>query len=310
MASIGLLVKSYRGDLPYAKRLMESLDRHNVTQMPTWVVVPQDDVPLFAKFASPHREVISQAALEEHLVDGPIGDLRTGYANQEIVKLSFWELELVDNYFTIDSDAIVVRDFDRTDFMYDDDTPFTVLVEDNDLKVDRDYYDQYWQRREASLRHIQAEVGLNDPRILTCHGHQIMSGITLRSLRDDFLNPRGWTYRDMLAAAPYEYSWYNFWLQAKQPIPIHIREPLIKVLHSAEQHVHYAMANVTLADVARGYLGIVVNSNFARTWGENVYAEEKPSTTIARYLPWSTLLDSVKVKTASAIAGRLKRSGR
>jgi hypothetical protein len=310
MASIGLLVKSYRGDLPYAERLIASLDRYNVTNVPTWVVVPEEDLPMFAQFANPHREVISQSVLGKHLVDGPIGDLRTGYANQEIVKLSFWELGLVDNYFTLDSDAIIVRDFDRNDFMFDDDTPFTILVEDNDLKVDRDYYNQYWQSREASLRIIQTEVGLNDPRILTCHGHQIMSGTVLRSLRDEFLNPRGWTYRDMLAVSPYEYSWYNFWLQAKQPIPIKIREPLIKVLHSAEQHVHYAMANVTLDDVARGYLGIVVNSNFARTWDMDVHAEEDPATTIARYLPWSTLLDSITVKTRSAIAGRLRRSGK
>lgn len=307
MASIGLLVKSYAGDLSYAERLMASLDRHNVTELPTWIVVPDADIPAFARFEREHRQVLGESVLAEHLVDAPIGQLRTGYANQEIVKLAFWELGLVENYFTIDSDAVIIRDFDRTDLMFDEDTPFTVLVEDNDLKVDRDYFDQYWQGREESLRKIQSEVGLNDPRILTCHGHQIMSATALRSLRDDFLAPRGWDYRSLLEISPYEYSWYNFWLQAKEPIPIKIREPLIKVLHSAEQHTQYALANISLEDVARGYLGIVVNSNFARSWGVDVQADEDPAATIARYLPWSTLLSSVRVKTAAAIKGRLSR---
>lgn len=306
-APIGLLVKSYGGDLPYARRLMASLDRHNVEQLPTWIVVPDEDMPAFRDFVTPTRHLMGESTFAQHLVSEPIGELRTGYANQEIVKLAFAELGLVENYFTIDSDAVLVRDFGADDFLFDDTTPFTVLVEDNDLKVDRAYYEQYWVSREASLRRIQAEVGLDDSRILTCHGHQILNATVLRSMREEFLAPRGWTYADMLAVSPYEYSWYNFWLQAAQPIPIHIREPLIKVLHTAEQHLEYALANVTPADVARGYLGIVVNSNFARTWGMDVHHDEDAATTIARYLPWSTLLDSVKVKTKAAIKGRLKR---
>ena len=306
-APIGLLVKSYAGDLPYARRLMASLDRHNVEQLPTWIVVPDGDIPAFSTFVNPHRQLMGESTFAQHLVSEPIGELRTGYANQEIIKLAFAELGLVENYFTIDSDAVMVRDFGKADLMFDDVTPFTVLVEDNDLKVDRAYYEHYWVGREQSLRRIQAEVGLQDPRILTCHGHQILNAKTLQSLREEFLAPKGWTYKDMLAVSPYEYSWYNFWLQARQPIPIKIREPLIKVLHTADQHLEYALANTTPADVARGYLGIVVNSNFARTWGMDVHHNEDAATTIARYLPWSTLLDSVRVKTKAAIKGRFKR---
>ena len=307
MEPIGLLIKSYSGDFGYAQRLMASLDQHNVEDLPTWIVVPDEDIAMFTPFVRANRTLIGESTFHQHLVTEPIGDLRTGYANQEIVKLAFSELGLVANYFTIDSDAVIVRDFGKDDFLFDDDTPYTVLVEDNDLKVDRAYYEQYWASREASLRTIQREVGLNDRRILTCHGHQIMSATVVQSLRDDFLKPRGWDYQDMLAVSPYEYSWYNFWLQATHPIPIHIREPLIKVLHSADQHLEYALSNITPADVARGYLGIVVNSNFARTWGDDVHHDEDPASTMARYLPWSTLLRTVAKKTKDATKGRLTR---
>ena len=304
MASLGILVKSYQQDLSYADRLMESLDKHNVTEIPTWIVVPDTDRPLFAKYERPHRQVLSESMFARHLVSEPIGGLRVGYANQEIVKLAFWELGLVDNYFTVDSDAVFVRDFDSSDLMFDATTPYTVLVEDNDLKVDPDYFTRYWTTREASLKVIQAEIGFHDPRLLTCHGHQIMSAAVLRSLRDEFLQPRGWTYRDMLAVSPYEFSWYNMWLQYRGCIPIYAREPLIKVLHSAEEHLHYSMAGITLEDVARGYLGIVVNSNFARTWGDDVKADDDPATSVARYLSWNLLLRAVRVKARAAIKGR------
>lgn len=303
-APIGLLVKSYADDFIYAQRLVASLDRHNVEGLPTWIVVPDTDIPLFSPMARENRHIIGESVFDEHLVTEPLNGLRAGYVNQEIIKLAFAELGLVDNYFTVDSDALIVRDFGKADFMLDEKTPFTILGEDNDLRVDRDYYERYWLAREKSLRIIQSEVGLSDPRMLTCHGHQIMSAAVLRSLREDFLAQRGWDYRDMLARAPYEYSWYNFWLQAKQPIPIAVREPLIKVLHSQEQHVQYAMAGTTLNDVARGYVGIVVNSNFARTWNMNMNHDEDAAETLARYLPWSTLVDSVRVKARAAIRGR------
>lgn len=305
MASLGILVKSYRDDLAYAARLMESLDKYNVSQIPTWIVVPDGDLPLFAKFERPHRQTLGESLFAQFLVTEPVGGLRAGYANQEIVKLAFWELGLVDNYFTVDSDAVFVRDFDQSDLMFDDATPYTVLVGDNDLKVDPDYFSRYWTTREASLRVIQAEIGFDDPRLLTCHGHQIMSAEVLRSLRDEFMQPRGWTYRDMLAVSPYEFSWYNMWLQYRKCIPIYAREPFIKVLHSAEEHVQYALAGITFEDVARGYLGIVVNSNFARTWGDDVKADEDPATTLARYLPWKQLLRTIHMKARTAIKSRL-----
>jgi len=289
---------------------MESLDTHNVTEIPTWIVVPDADRPLFARFERPHRQILGESMFSEHLVTEPIGGLRVGYANQEIVKLAFWELGLVDNYFTVDSDAVFVRDFDHSDLMFDDTTPYTVLVQDNDLKVDSDYFTRYWTARESSLRIIQAEIGFDDPRFLTCHGHQIMSARVLRSLRDEFMQPRGWTYRDMLAVSPYEFSWYNMWLQYRECIPIYAREPLIKVLHSAEEHLRYAMAGTTFEDVARGYLGIVVNSNFARTWGDDVTADEDPAATISRYLSWELIMRTLRIKAKAAVKSRFMRTAR
>ena len=171
----------------------------------------------------------------DQLTDQPLGGIRPGYINQEVIKLAFSGLGLANNYLPIDSDAVILRPFGAKDLMFDDQTPFSILVEDNDLKVDPAYYEQNCIGRAQSLAKIAEILDFQDLRMLTCHGHQILSTRVIESLNEDFLAPKGWTYLDMLAESPYEFSWYNFWLQKSRPIRIEIREPLFKVVHSASQ---------------------------------------------------------------------------
>ena len=308
-APLGLLIKSYREDFALAQRLMASLDRFNVEHLPTWVVVPESDVELFRDFESQHVTVLPETVLGQYLVDSPVHGIRPGYINQEIIKLAFWELGLVENYFPIDSDAVMLRDFGFADLMWDSRTPYTVLVEDHDLKVDPDYYRDNWQGREQSLRRIQELVELEDRRILTCHGHQVLSSQVIESLKANFMNPRDWTYSDLLEEAPYEFSWYNFWLQKDLTIPIYLREPFMKVAHSPTQHLELALRGITPMDLARGYLGVIINSNFAKSWGGDVSAQETPAETIARYLTWSQLVKTATTKFRSSVSRRFSRHG-
>jgi hypothetical protein len=305
MHSLALLLKSYGGDADLAERMLASFNVFNAEGLPLYVVVPDAAMDRFSGFASEHVTVLPESRLGEYLVDHDVAGVRPGYINQEIIKLSFWELQLADNYFCIDSDAVFVRPFGRDDFMYDDTTPYTVLVEDNELKVEPRYYAQHWQGRETNLRRIQGLVGLEDRRILTCHGHQVFSSRVLRSLKEDFLRPRGWSYADMLAEAPYEFTWYNMWLQKTKIIPIEIREPLVKVFHHEGQEIEYALRGVTPTDIARGYVAVVVNSNYARSW-----AEAREATTaedvLARYVPYDVLMKALTQKVRDTAARRFR----
>lgn len=268
MDRIALLLKSYAGDLVYARRLMQSVSRYNADELPLHVVVPGADITAFSEFTSSKVHLHAEEDVSgSHLVREPIGEVRVGYANQEIVKLSFWETGLCANYFCIDSDAIFLRDFTAEDFMHDEGTPYTVLVEDKDLKVDPRYYREHWTGREQSIERIAEVIGFEEPVLKTCHGHQIMSREVLRSMRDHLLEPRGWDYRDLLSISPYEFSWYAIWLQHTQPIAIHQREPLVKVFHNYDQYLAATLSGVTEADIARAYLAVVVNSNFSRELG-------------------------------------------
>lgn len=305
MHSLGMLLKSYGPDFAHARRMVRSFTEHNAEALPLFVVVPEADLATFEALSGDHVEVMSESVLAEHLVTAPVAGVRPGYINQEIVKLAFWELGLTANYFCVDSDAVFVRDFGRDDFMADDVTPFTVLVEDNELKVEPKYYEEHWRGRERSLRTIQEQVGLVDRRILTCHGHQVFSARVLESFKDDFLAPRGWSYADALAVAPYEFSWYNFWLQKTGVIPIVAREPLVKTFHHEGQHLEYALRGITPDDIARGFVGVVVNSNYARSWGESDVAEPAEAT-LARYVSYETLTKALALKARETATRRLR----
>jgi len=273
-----------------------------------WVVVPDDDVSAFRGILSNVGEILPESMFEPHLVSEPVAGIRPGYINQEIIKVAFWDLGLAENYLPVDSDAVFLREFTAADFMYSAEVPFTVLLEDRELQVDPDYYALHWQGREKVLRDIQAAVGLDDARLLTCHGHQVLSRTVLKSLQEDFLVPRGWDYAEMLAHGPYEFSWYNFWLQKSKVIPIELREPYFKVVHSPEQHAELAIRGVSMSDIARGYLGVVINSNFAKSFDDLTH-ESSRSQTLATYLTWSELAATAGAKIRRSLTSLTNRRG-
>ena len=126
----------------------------------------------------------------------------------------------------------------------------------------------------AGIR-LKKELELEDPRTLTCHNMTIFSAKVLKAFKEKYLLPRGYTYIDLLKKSPYEFSWYNFWLQKDITIPIVFREPLFKMFHTKNQHLEYIRKKITIKDIARGYLGVVVNSNYSRGFGVVGYDQEK-----------------------------------
>ena len=300
MLNFGILLKSYDKDFDLAERLIESFNRFNPELLQMFIVVPESDVEQFRIFESETISVLSESLLGQYLVDHEVAGIRPGYINQEIVKLSFWELGLTKNYFCVDSDAVFIRPLSINDFMFDESTPYTVLVEDNELKSEPSYFEQHWKGREPQLRRIQELVGLEDRRILTCHGHQVFSASVLESLRNTFMNPRGWTYENLLQEAPYEFTWYNMWLQKQQDIPIQFREPLMKTIHNQVQHLEFLIRGTSETHLARAYIGLVLNSNFTNAI-PGYRREESVSRTLSRYLTTRQLMETALQKAKSAL---------
>jgi hypothetical protein len=287
--AIGLLVKSYAPDLEYTRRLMNSITLFNIEHLPVYLVVPESDLEIFSEFTHPDINTLSEELFASHLVREPTAGFSAGYINQEIVKLSFWELGLCENYFCVDSDAEFIRPFTHEDFLYDDHIPYTFLTEDRDLVVEPDYYQSTWVNRMKSLEKIREAIGYSGPWLFTVHGHAVFSAKVLQSFVTDFLVPRGWDYKDALAVSPYEPTWYNTWLLHTQVIDIFSREPIVKTFHNSQQHLEYQLRGIRKEDAARGFLAVVVNSNYSRGHGV-MDADNSLKDTLAAYVPLSELL--------------------
>jgi hypothetical protein len=300
-----MLLKSYSGDLEYATRLVESFARFNADGIELFVVVPAADIAQFERILKPNCTLISEDRFSQYLVNHEVHGIRSGYINQEIVKLAFWELELAENYFCVDSDAEFIREFRVTDFMFDQHTPYSVLVQDLELAVEPEYFHQYWKTREREIAVIAETVGLDTRVVLTCHGHTVFSSAVLKSFVSDFLKPRGWTYADALELSPYEFTWYNMWLQKSNVIDIHPREPWIKVFHNESQHLEYLMRDISVSDIARGYLGVVVNSNYSRDIGI-VGAASPKLVNFSHYMTSREILGIARLKLARAVSSIFK----
>jgi hypothetical protein len=268
MHQIAILVKTYIGDIEYVERLIGSYQKHNSDNIPLYIVVPNSDLFKFKKFKDENIELSSDESVTKYLVkDDSVRGIRPGYINQEIIKLAFWEKGFCENYFCMDSDGVFIRDFFISDFMYDDVTPYTILVEDNELVVDPEYYKANWAGREKLIRIIQKELGLIDKRILTCHAFAIFSCKVLESFYNNYLLPKNKNYIDLMKIAPYEFSWYNMWLQKDKTIQIEFKEPIIKFFHQKSHHLEYLAKGIKVSDIARGYIGYNINSNYSRQNG-------------------------------------------
>jgi len=288
MTEFALLIKSYSQDFEYAKRLMDSVNTHNKDSLPVFLVVPASDVSTFQVMAGTNAEVLSEELFASHLVHEETAGFGPGYINQEIVKLSFWELGLCDNYLCVDSDAVFIRDFTRADFMARPGVPFTFLTEDRELHVEPGYYADTWINRMKSLEKIRNEIGYQGRWLLTVHGHAVFSATVLKSFVNDFLEPRGWDYKDALAISPYEPTWYNTWLLHAGVIEIVPCEPNVKTFHNSTQHLDYLLREVTTEDLARGYVAVVVNSNYSR--GDGVLSlTTSPIQLLASYISFGDL---------------------
>lgn len=271
----GILVKTFNGDREYVKRLVNSFNKFNVEKIKMAIVLPEEDYAYFSEFENDCIKIFFENIFYKHLIneDNILG-IRPGYINQQIIKMSFWETEIFENYFCMDSEGVFIKNFHLSDFMYDSDTPYTILIEDNELRVDPEYYKNHWEKRYQYLLKIKDTVGLNANRILTNHGFSILSSKVLNSLHDNFMSPNNFIYSDLLNIAPYEFSWYNFWLQKSKPIKIEIREPLIKTFHQKSQHLLYKQMGIKESDIARGYIGYCVNSNYSRGYGVICYEDD------------------------------------
>jgi len=285
MAKFAYFLKSHAPDKALAHRLIATFQKFHTGDATLFISVPKVDYGIFRSFQQANVQLLIDEDISADLARiASKNGISPGYLNQQIIKLSFWKTGLAQNYLCLDSDGVFIRSFDEQDFMADTETPYTVLTEDKELEADPTYFRKYWKARSESMERIKSFLDFHPRKTLTTHGFTVLNARVLESMEKSVLEPRQLTYMDLLEISPYEFSWYNFFLQKTRTIDIEPCEPFFKVFHVKKHYLEALNRRQSEKDFARGYVGIVINSNWSRQLNVSSYGQPVSSPASRKFM--------------------------
>ncbi len=259
-------LKTFNRDFSRVYNLLKSFIKYNVENINLIISCPKNQLQQFNFPNSKNIVLIADEdfALKDlaNKIDWSNTNMTVGYVNQEICKLVFHKTRIASNYLCLDSDLIFLRNFYINDFMFNDQTPYTILVQDKDLSIQRYYNQRAWNGRQREIKKIYEYFKLEDPRYRTCHNMQVFNTKSLLSLEKDFLKIKGLKWLDLIKISPYEFTWYNCWLQKSNLIEIKACEPFFKMFHCREEYIISQLKGLRKKDYAHSYVGLVLNSGW------------------------------------------------
>jgi hypothetical protein len=255
MHKLVLYCKSYHLDVHRAKNLLDSINKYNIDNIPFYISVPESDIDLFKKELGESNYTL--------LKDEDINTLNEGWKGQQIVKSQFWKLGLCENYLCIDSDCVFIKDFKVTDFMFDNETPYTVCHEYKSFFEFMDKFPLSFDPYESFVNerlHIMELFGRSGAIYDFGPGPTIWSSKVWQSLEEQYIIPNNITFADLIEANGSEFTWYGEWLLAKQDIRLIPKGPLFKNYHYPHQYEYDKHYNYNLTKISKLYLGIGIQS--------------------------------------------------
>ena len=265
-----LVVKSYFNDLNRAERLIHSIQKFNSDSIELYLIVPEEDLNVFKNKIG--TEYVN------YLVDNDILDQTMALSKarkvdlppvimQQVVKSEFWRLGIAGNFLIIDSDSYFIRDFSIKDFMFNEDTPYTIINEGR--------HQLDWAARAGNNRFIRDYHELRE-RALGLFGRvgphfdfaptpMICSSKVWRAMFEKVAKPVGESFYDQIVSFPCETQWYGEFLLHDQAIPIIPREPLFKVWGFEDQWKEGISLGETDKVLAQNYLGVIDQSYWSKS---------------------------------------------
>lgn len=260
MKNLIIFCKSYRNDLQRFSILADSINKFNVENIPFYVSVPPTDTSLFKNMFGDSIAIIS-----DDVICSKLPTMR-GWEQQQIIKSSFWKLNLCKNYLMIDSDSYFIKPFKQSDFLFDDNTPYTVIHEQKDLFS--------WSAKNHNLIGFNPKQSFEQDRLFVMNifdrrgkiydfgpGPVIWSCKVWESLENEYLIPNKLTFQSLISQLPSEFSWYGEWLLFNNTIPIYPLEPIFKFFHYYQEYAEFKNMGYTLEHWKENYYGVVMQSS-------------------------------------------------
>jgi len=267
MKNLALFCKSYRNDVFRAIELAKSVQKYNTEHIPFYISVPAADMELFRNKLTGLTCTLIQdedilQANPKHSID--LIHQMPGNLLQQVVKSEFWRLELCQNYVMIDSDAYFIKPFAHNDFMYDEETPYTVMHEGRDLLNFAARHGKHRIRNDFMKDRIQGQQRFDRSGRVYDFGPLpiICSSLVWKMLDEKYIATRNCSFSDLIREYPNEMLLYGEALLKYSPIRLMPIEPLFKVFHYKQQYDESKNIGETEEVISQNYLGIIKQSNW------------------------------------------------
>lgn len=264
MFKLILFIKSYSPDFERLDRLLKSISIHNKDNIPVIISVNDED---FDDLPSEYHKKY-KVYHDSEIVDTTITD---GWRYQQIIKSNVYRLNICENYVCIDSDSIFIRDFYISDFMYDENTPYTVMQESKDLlemfiRLGMDSDTIFSKKSLKDTRPYFGNKGKEwdygpSPYIWNCNVWRHFNDVFLKDLNftfDTFFNEI-----DQKSGCPSESILYGEYLLKTKLIELYPIGSIFKVYHYREQY-EIEKKQLSISQLSKVYLGIVYQSNWEK----------------------------------------------
>jgi Family of unknown function (DUF6492) len=261
---------TFSKDLNRVVRLAESVTQHNISHIPFYISVPENEIELFKEALSGHSVTILNE--RDILRTNPKLNIKTiyeisGSLRQQIIKSEFWRLDLCENYLALDSDCMFIRDFNEADFIVMDDIPYSVIYEGHEFFLAAERFGRPNVRRDFVNVTDRIKTALGRKGIIYGFGGApfLWSRKVWVSLDKNYLTPRGESLLDAILYSGSELVWYGESLMAFKAIPLYPREQLFRHYDYEYQLWLDRTLGYTEKVLSKEFLGVVYQSNW-QTW--------------------------------------------
>ncbi|OYY18086.1 MAG: hypothetical protein B7Y05_04580 [Polynucleobacter sp. 24-46-87] len=265
MKDFVLYCKSYSRDFLRLKQLLDSVKLHNLDQIPFYISTPTSEKALLEEVLGKDSY---QWVADEEIVAANSGvsfeqyQAMPGGLSQQIIKAEFWRLGIAENYLCLDSDSKFIRDFRQSDFVRNDNVPYTVLHQNKELfqiasnrghhKVERDL--------KVEAERVQKLFGRVGPHFYCAPAPFNWSAKVWQSLDQEYLQPKDISIWDLITLEHPESLIYGEALMKYHAIPLIAVEPLFRTYHYDWQYFLMRRLGETEAKLAQNYFGVIYQS--------------------------------------------------
>lgn len=265
MEDFVLYCKSYSEDFLRLQKLLRSIKQYNIEQISFYISTPGSERALLEGIIG--KQGYIWVADEDIVSANPRASLAQyrampGGLSQQIIKAEFWRLGLAENYLCLDSDSKFIRDFRKSDFVSNENAPYTVLHQNKELFQIASNRGHYRVERDLKIEaeRVQKLFGRVGPNFYCAPAPFNWSAKVWQSLDQEYLQPKGISIWDLITLDHPESLIYGEALMKYLAIPLIAVEPLFRTYHYDWQYFLMRRLGETEAKLAQNYFGVIYQS--------------------------------------------------